>query len=65
MTIHYDERAQCGEPTDFAEPPPDGPYCVLCDERETAAAPLVETPWGPMHAACAASEPVDEETENG
>jgi hypothetical protein len=42
---------------DFAEPPPDGPYCVLCDEPGTAAAPLVETRWGPMHAACAASEP--------
>lgn len=23
--FHYDERAQCGEPTDYAEPPPDPP----------------------------------------
>lgn len=21
MTIHHDERAQCGEPTNFCEPP--------------------------------------------
>lgn len=53
------EAAACLAEQDAA----DTDYCVLCDERETAAAPLVATRWGPMHAACAASEPADEETE--
>jgi hypothetical protein len=57
FSLELDRENAATEPHDPGHDASPG-FCALCDEPPDACAgPLVDTPYGPMHQACADSEP--------